>query len=161
LNESSSNIAFFEWPGQFYKMNDASLEQRLDTVRFYPGKKQLMPIVFNIAVAPVLLYLTRLWPWPPTILHLGVFMLTTIMAMRYLRHHLKKARMQIDDSGIHCGKSYPADKILGVKPYMRALKVWLDVDGKEKEEVINLWWAGRDDLQSIVQLTTERYGLRE
>jgi len=142
-------------------MNDSNGEKPKGAVSFYPGKKQLMPVAFNIAIAPMLLYLFRLWPWPPTVLHAGVFMLTSIMAVRYVKHHLQKARMVIDDRGIHCGKFYPAESIRGVKPYMRALKIWVDIDGNEKEKVINLWWASKEDLQAIFQQTAERYTLRD
>ena len=120
-----------------------------------------MPLAFNIAVAPMLLYLFGLWPWPPTLLHMAVFVLTSTMAARFVTHHLQKARMVIDDSGIHCGRSYPADSIRAVKPYMRALKVWVEIDGNEIEKVINLWWASKEDLQVIFQQATERYSLRE
>ena len=142
-------------------MHDSKDDKIHNSVSFFPGKKQLIPLAFNIAVAPMLLYLFGLWPWPPTILHLAVFALTGVMAVRFVKHHLKKARMVIDDSGIHCGRSYPADSIRGVKPYMRALKVWVEIDGKEKEKVINLWWASKEDLQAIFQQASERYGLRD
>jgi hypothetical protein len=142
-------------------MNDANGENAQKSVSFYPGKKQLIPLAFNIAVAPMLLYLFGLWPWPPTVLHMAVFALTCIMAVRFVKHHLQKARLVIDDAGIHCGRSYPANSIRAVKPYMRALKVWVDIDGKEKEKVINLWWAGKEDLQAIFQQASERYTLRE
>jgi hypothetical protein len=142
-------------------MNDTNGGNIQNSVSFYPGKKQLIPVAFNIAVAPMLLYLFRLWPWPPTVLHMAVFALTSIMAVRYVKYHVQKARMVIDDFGIHCGKSYPADSIRAVKPYMRALKVWVDIDGKEKEKVINLWWVSKEGLQAIFQQASERYGLRE
>jgi hypothetical protein len=142
-------------------MNDANGDNTQNSISFYPSKKQLIPVAFNIAVAPMLLYLVRLWPWPPTVLHMAVFALTIIMAVRYVKYHLQKARMVIDDSGIHCGKFYPADSIRAVKPYMRALKVWIEIDGKEKEKVINLWWAGKADLQAIFQQASERYTIRE
>ena len=142
-------------------MNDVNDDNAQSSISFYPGKKQLIPLAFNIAVAPMLLYLFGLWPWPPTVLHMAVFALTIIMAVRYVKYHLQKARMVIDDSGIHCGKFYPADSIRAVKPYMRALKVWVDIDGNEKEKVINLWWASKEDLQVIFQQASERYSLRE
>jgi len=142
-------------------MNDSNGEKPKGAVSFYPGKNQLIPIAFNIAVAPLLLYLIGLWPWPPTVLHIAVFALTSIMAVRFVKHHLQKARMVIDEAGIHCGKSYPAENIRGVKPYMRALKVRVDVDGNETEKVINLWWASNEDLQVIFQQTAERYGLTD
>ena len=130
-------------------------------VIFYPGKKQLMPIVFNIAVSPLLLYLFRLWPWPPTMLHLGAFVLTTLIAMRYLKSQRKKPRLVFDEPGIISKIDFPAEHIKGVKPYMRALRIWIDVDGREKEKVINLWWASKEDLQRIFTIARERYPVRE
>lgn len=120
-----------------------------------------MPVVFNIAVSPLLLYLFRLWPWPPTTLHLAVFVLTTVIALRYLKAQLKKPRLVFDEPGIISKTVYPAADITGVKPYMRALQVWVLIDGKEKEKVINLWWASKDDLQRIYQIATERFAVRE
>ncbi len=120
-----------------------------------------MPVVFNIAVSPLLLYLFRLWPWPPTTLHLGVFVLTTIIAARYLRSQLKIPRLVFDTPGIIGKNTYLTEDIRGVKPYMRALRVWVSIDGKEKEKVINLWWASREDLQSIFSIASERYPVRE
>lgn len=130
-------------------------------VVFYPGKAQLMPVVLNIAVSPLLLYLVRLWPWPPTILHLGVFVLTTVIAVRYLRSQLKKPRLVFDEPGIIGKTTYPAGNIQGIKPYMRALRVWVTIDGKEKEKVINLWWASKEDLQRIFSIASERYPVRK
>ena len=142
-------------------MNDSNGDSVQKAVSFYPGKKQLMPVAINIAIAPIMLYILRIWPWPPTVVHLAVFVLTSIMALRYFKYQLQKVRMVIDDSGIHCGQSYPAESILAVKPYMRALKIWINVDGKEREKVLNLWWAGKEDIQSICQLASERFSLRE
>lgn len=120
-----------------------------------------MPVVLNIAVSPLLLYLVRLWPWPPTILHLGVFVLTTVIAVRYLRSQLKKPRLVFDEPGIIGKTTYPAGNIQGIKPYMRALRVWVTIDGKEKEKVINLWWASKEDLQRIFSIASERYPVRK
>ena len=128
---------------------------------FYPGKKQLMPIVVNIAISPLLLYLFRLWPWPPTSLHMAAFFLTGILALRFYRNQLKKPKLVFDQPGIISSVTYAADDIVGVKPYMRALKVWVMIEGREKEKVINLWWASKEDLQRISSLATERYSFRE
>ena len=130
-------------------------------VIFYPGKTQLMPVVLNIAVSPLLLYLLRLWPWPPTTLHLAVFIITTLIAVRYLKSQLKKPRLVFDEPGIISEIDFPAGHIRGVKPYMRALRIWIDVDDREKEKVINLWWASKEDLQRIYSIACERYTLRE
>lgn len=136
-------------------MNDDS------PVEFYPGKAQLIPVAFNIALAPMLLYLLGLWPWPPTTLHLGVFFITTIMAFRFVKSRLGKPRLVFDDKGIHFGKSFAAADIRGVKPYMRALKVWVNKDGKVSEKVINLWWASKKDLQAIFAQASQRYKLMD
>jgi len=133
----------------------------LDSISFYPGKKQLMPVAFNIAIAPMLLYLLRLWPWPPTTLHLVAFILSTVLAVRYYKSRRTKPRLVIDDYGIHCGTSYATDSIEGVKPYMRALKVSVRMDGKVKEKVINLWWASKEDLQAIFSAASARYPILE
>lgn len=130
-------------------------------VIFYPSKSQLMPVVFNIAAAPFLLYLIQLWPWPPTVVHLGVFGLTTIIAVRYLRRQLQTPRLVFDEPGIIWKTTFPAEDILAVKPYMRALKIWVRVDGVEKEKVINLWWASKEDVQQIFAIASARYGVKE
>lgn len=132
-----------------------------NSIAFYPGKTQLLPIAFNIAISPMLLYLIGLWPWPPTMLHLAVFVVTTITAIRFLKSRLGKSRLVFDNAGIHCGVSYPSESISGVKPYMRALTIRINKDGKEKEKIINLWWASKDDIKKIYEIATTRYRLME
>ena len=132
-----------------------------NSIAFYPGKTQLLPIAFNIAISPVLLYLVGLWPWPPTTLHLAVFVVTTITAIRFLKSRLGKSRLVFDNAGIHCGVSYPSESISCVKPYMRALTIRINEDGKEKEKIINLWWASKEDIKKIYEIATTRYRLME
>ena len=132
------------------------------TVAFFPGKTQLMPVTFNIAVAPFVLYLIGIWPWPPTVWHLGVFGVTTVIAVRYLRTRLARPGLILDEKGIHYGgRSYVDTEIEGVKPYMRALKIRVSQDGNVSEKVINLWWASREDVQAIISLVSQRYKLVE
>lgn len=130
-------------------------------VIFYPAKIQLIPVALNIAISPFLLYLFRLWPWPPTTIQLGAFFLTGILALRFYRAQMQNPKLVFDEPGIISSKTYAANDIVGVKPYMRALRIWIMVDGREKDEVINLWWAGKEDLQRIFAIASERYKVRE
>lgn len=127
---------------------------------FYPGKKQLLPIAFNIAVAPMLLYLFGLWSWPPTLVHLIAFIFTSIIAIRFVRGHLAQPALVFDQLGIHQPKQfYPAEQIKAVKPHFRSLKIQLEVDGESVEKSIGLWWAGGDIIESIYRETGNRYPL--
>ncbi len=129
-----------------------------ESVVFYPGKAKLIPVALNIAIAPMLLYFSGVWPWPPTVLHILVFVLTAIIAFQFVKRSLKKPRMIFDNKGIHYGGViYPTESIIAIKPYMRALKIKIDKEGKEKEKVVNLWWAGKDDIRKIYETATARY----
>jgi hypothetical protein len=129
-----------------------------ESVVFYPGKARLIPIAFNIAISPILLYLSGIWAWQPTILDIGVFVLTAIIAVQFVKQNTSRPRIIFDNEGIHCGGvSYPIESIIAIKPYMRALKIKIDNEGKEKEKVVNLWWAGKNDLRRIYETATSRY----
>ncbi len=129
-----------------------------EPVVFYPGKIKLIPIALNIAVAPMLLYFLGLWPWPPTALHFAVFALTAIVAFQFVKRSIKKPRMIFDNEGIHFGGvSYPTKSIISIQPYMRALRIKFDKEGKEKEKIANLWWASKDDIRRIYEIATARY----
>jgi hypothetical protein len=129
-----------------------------ETVIFYPGKAKLIPIAFNIAIVPMLLYFSGVWPWPPTILHMVVFVLTAIVAVKFIKRSIKKPRLIFDNKGIHCGGvTYPTELIISIQPYMRALRIKFNKDGKEKEKVLNLWWASKKDIGRIYEIATERY----
>lgn len=130
-------------------------------VIFYPGKAQLIQVAVNIAISPLLLYLFRIWPWPPTTVHLGAFFLTTILAFRFYQSQLQRPKLVFDEPGIISSKTYAAKDIVGVKPYMRALRIWVMIDGIEKEKVVNLWWASKEDLQRIFAIACERYKARD
>ena len=130
-------------------------------VIFYPGKAQLMQVAVNIAISPLLLYLFRIWPWPPTTVHLGAFFLTTILALRFYQSQKQRPKLVFDEPGIISSKTYAANDIVGVKPYMRALRIWVMIDGREKEKVVNLWWASKEDLQRIFATASERYKVRD
>jgi hypothetical protein len=129
-----------------------------ESVVFYPGKAKLIPIAFNIAVVPMLLYFSGVWPWPPTILHMVVFVLTAIVAVKFIKRSIKKPRLIFDNEGIHCGGvTYPTESIISIQPYMRALRIKFNKDGKEKEKVLNLWWASKNDIRRIYEIATARY----
>jgi fucose 4-O-acetylase-like acetyltransferase len=129
-----------------------------ETVVFYPGKAKLIPIAFNIAIVPMLLYFSGVWPWPPTILHMVVFVLTAIVAVKFIKRSIKKPRLIFDNKGIHFGGvTYPTELIISIQPYMRALRIKFNKDGKEKEKVLNLWWASKKDIGRIYEIATERY----
>ena len=126
---------------------------------FYPGKLRLFHIALNIAVAPLLLYLFKIWSWPPTLIHLVVFGITAALSMRFFRVRAGKPRLVFDDAGIHCETSYAAENIRGVKPAIGALKIRIEEAGAADDQVINLWWASKADLQAITTLATARYGV--
>ena len=127
-------------------------------ILFFPGKIQLLPISFNIAISPMLLYLSGLWPWPPSPLHAVVFILAIVVAVRFTRKSITRPRLIFDENGIQfAGVTYRSDSIVGVLPYMKALRVWINTDEGEKERLINLWWASKDDIRKIFEIATTRY----
>ena len=126
---------------------------------FYPGKLRLIHIAINLALLPLLLYLFKIWSWPPALIHMSVFALSAMMALRFYRVRAGKPRLVFDDAGIHVEVSYACADIRGVKPTIGALKLRMDEEGGAKDHVINLWWASKADLQEISRLAVERYGL--
>ena len=137
-------------------MND-SPEPSSDSVVFYSSKPRVIHVALNIALAPVLLYLLGIWPWPPTLPHYMTFFITGLIAMRYARQRLGQVRLAIDDKGLYCGEFYPAESIRNVQTVMRALKLTLLQDGEVKEKIVNLGWASNDDFGTIVRLVGERF----
>jgi fucose 4-O-acetylase-like acetyltransferase len=128
------------------------------SVVFYPGKARLIPIAFNIAIAPILLYFSGVWAWPPAIFHIAVFVLTTIVAIQFVKRSTSKPRIIFDNQGIHfAGVTYPTASIIAIQPYMRALIIKINKEGKEKEKIVNLWWAGKEDIRLIYETAKARY----
>ena len=127
-------------------------------VRFYSSKPRLTHMAVNIALAPALLYLVGLWPWPPTTPHYITFAITGLIAYRYARVRWKQPRLVIDERGLTCGEFYPWESIRHVQTVMRALKLTLlQEDGQFRQKVLNLGWASNDDFKTIVRLLAERF----
>ncbi len=137
-------------------MND-TVDTGGDQHIFYSSKPRTIHVAVNIALAPVLLYLLGIWPWPPTLPHYITFFITGLIGMRYAKLRLGQARLALDEKGLYCGEFYPAESIRNVQPVMRALKLTLMQDGEVKEKIINLGWASNNDFNVIVQLVVERF----
>ena len=126
-------------------------------IEFYSSKPRLVHMAVNIALAPVLLYLVGIWPWPPTLPHYITFAITGLIAHRYARLRWNQPRLIVDRRGLTCGEFYSWESIRQVQTVMRALKLTLMRDGEVKEKAINLGWASNDDFKAIVQLISERF----
>ncbi len=137
-------------------MNDTS-ETAGESFVFYSSKPRVIHMALNIALAPVLLYLVGIWPWPPTLPHYITFFITGLIGMRYARQRLGQVRLAIDDKGLYSDEFYPAESIRNVQTVMRALKLTLLKDGEVREKIINLGWASNDDFRTIVRLLGERF----
>lgn len=138
-------------------MNDP-IDPAAEEYVFYSSKPRVIHMAINIAIAPVLLYLVGIWPWPPTLPHYITFFITGLIGMRYARQRLHQPRLALDEKGLYCGEFYPAESIRNVQTVMRALKLTVLSDGEVKEKIINLGWASNDDFKAIVQLLAERFG---
>jgi hypothetical protein len=125
---------------------------------FYPGKLRLVHVASNLALLPLLLYLFKIWAWPPTIIHMGVFALSGFMAIRFYRVRMGKPRLVFDDAGLHGEVSYASGDIRGVKPTLGALRLRVDGEEGPAEHLINLWWASKADMREISRLALERFG---
>ncbi len=126
---------------------------------FYSSKPRVIHIAINIAVAPILLYLAGIWALPPSLPHYLTFGLTSIIAIRYARARLGRARLSIDEAGLYWDEFYPAERIRDVQTVMRAVRLTLvQKDGQATEKVIGLGWASNADFNRIVSLLTERFG---
>jgi len=126
-------------------------------IEFYSSKPRVIHMALNIALTPVLLYLFKIWSWPPTLPHYITFLITGLIGMRYAKHRLGQPRLALGEEGLYAGEFYPNESIRNVETVMRALKLTLEEDGVIKEKVISLGWASNDDFATIVQLLTERF----
>ncbi len=126
-------------------------------VKFYSSKPRVIHMATNIALAPALLYLIGIWPWPPTLPHYITFSITGLIGMRYAKQRLQQARLAVDKDGLYAGEFYPTESIRNVQTVMRALKLTLVQDGEVREKIINLGWASNDDFKAIAQLLDERF----
>lgn len=124
---------------------------------FYSSKPRLLHMAFNIAIAPVLLYLLGAWPWPPVLPHYIVFAITALMSLRFTRKRWSAPRLVLDASGLSCGRFYAAEDIYRAEPSMRAVTLTLLEDGKVKTKVISLGWASRENCHAIQQLLAQRF----
>jgi hypothetical protein len=124
---------------------------------FYSSKPRLLHMAFNIAIAPVLLYLLGAWPWPPVLPHYIVFAITALMSLRFTRKRWSAPRLVLDASGLSCGRFYAAEDIYRAEPSMRAVTLKLLEDGKVKTKVISLGWASRENCHAIQQLLAQRF----
>jgi hypothetical protein len=106
-------------------------------IQFYSSKPRLLHVAANIALAPALLYLVGLWPWPPTLPHYITLGITGLIAMRYAKLRWHQPRVQT---------------------VMRAFKLTLmHDDGRVSQKVLNLGWASNDDYKKIIALVTENF----
>ena len=122
--------------------------------KFYSSKTRLVHTAINIGLAPALLYILKIWPWPPTMVHLVVFAVTTTIGVRFARMRWGIARLVIDDVGIHTNYGvFEKDKIVSLKPQFGSLQVVHNTDQGQKEDKIKLTWASSDDLKKIFELT--------
>ena len=127
-------------------------------IQFFSSKPRLLHVAANIALAPALLYLVGLWPWPPTLPHYITFGITGLIAMRYARMRWHQPRLVIDERGLTCGAFYPWESIRHVQTVMRAFKLTLmHDDGTVSQKVLNLGWASNDDYKKIIALVTENF----
>jgi len=111
----------------------------------------------NIAVAPLLLYLLGVWPWPPAVQHYIVFAITLLIALNYLRQRWHNPRLVLDDKGLFCGAFYPAENIYRADATLRSVQLTILKNGKVKQKIVSLGWASKDDYRAIVQLLGERF----
>ena len=68
---------------------------------FYSSKPRVIHMAINIGIAPALLYLVGLWPWPPTLPHYITFFITGLIGMRYAKQRLHQPRLALDDKGLY------------------------------------------------------------
>ena len=128
-----------------------------ETHIFYASKPRTVHMALNIALAPILLYLLGAWSLPPVLPHYIVFGMTALMALHYARRHWNTPRLVLDETGLTCGKFYPADTIYKAVPSIRSVVLTILQDGKVKEKIVSLGWSSRDDFKAITALLAERF----
>ena len=132
---------------------DSAGEQQV----FYSSKPRVIHMAANITLAPILLYLLGAWSWPPVLPHFIVFAITFLMAVHYSRQRWSAPRLQLDASGLTCGKFYAAENIYRAEPSLRSVTLTILADGQVKTRVVSLGWASREDCREIQRLLAERF----
>lgn len=125
--------------------------------RFYWSKYHLVHMAVNIALAPALLYLLGFWAWPPVLPHIIVFVITLLLALRYVHKRWHLPRLILNDEGLTCDKFYPAETIYQAQPSLRSINLLMFSDNEFRRREINLSWASKVDREAIQQLLAERF----
>ena len=124
---------------------------------FYSSKRHVIHMGINIAIAPFLLYLLQIWAWPPVLPHYIVFVITAVIAIRYMRQRIKTPRLMLDETGLHADQLYPAENIYRAEPSYKSVTLSYLAEGQVKTKVIGLGWASRADCETIQQLLADRF----
>jgi hypothetical protein len=127
---------------------------------FFFSRPKLIHIASNIALSPILVYLIGLWPWPPALPHLIVFIIAGAIALRYVKKRWATPQMVINEHAIHCGGVYSFDDIVKVEQVMRSLRITARSEQGEETQVVGLGWAKRADFEEIISIVNERVSNR-
>jgi len=133
-----------------------SSQQSMTEKSYFFSRPKLIHIASNIALSPILLYLIGLWPWPPTLPHLIVFIIAGVIALRYVKNRWATPQMVINEHAIHCGEVYPFDDIVKVEQVMSTLRITVRTEQEEETRVVRLNWSKRGDFEEILTIVNER-----
>ena len=133
-----------------------SSQQTMTEKSYYFSRPKLIHIASNIALSPILLYLIGLWPWPPALPHLIVFIIVGVIALRYVRKRWDTPQMVISEQAIHCGGVYAFDDIVKVERVMNSLRITVRTEQGEETRVVGLSWSKRGDFEEILSIVNER-----
>jgi hypothetical protein len=120
------------------------------THEFFMSKRKLIHFALNLALAPAILYVFRIWPWPPAPVHLAVFGITSVMAIKFYMHNRKQPKLIADSTGIQGKFFVERDSIKDISLHGNLLKFSTESNGHYEERSMRLWWAEVGELEFIL-----------
>jgi hypothetical protein len=126
------------------------LSRSNSTHEFFMSRRKLIHFALNLALAPAILYVFRVWPWPPAPIHLAVFGITTVMALKFYQHNRKQPKLIADSSGIRGKFFVERDSIRNISLQGNLLKFTTESNGLSEERSMRLWWAEVAELDFIL-----------
>ena len=125
------------------------------THSFCYSKGRIIHVAINIALSPVLFIVVGVWSWPPTGMQALIYLASFLAAVAYSRYRWQQPVLFIDDNGIRGKKSFEFASLEKCALIFRSLRLKLSADKGGQEEVLNLNWASKEDIQKIVALVNQ------
>ena len=108
-------------------------------------------MALSIALLPTLLYLFRIWDFPPSAHHSIAFGLSTIAGFIYLVKNWRVVQFVLAEDHCSCKETVLYRDIDAMKP--KAAEITLVIKAADGHDIVNfdMRWASRSDFKYIVR----------